>query len=190
MAMTRQQILTQAGLRFPHSISNEDLIVIANAIESELFRTIYKKKAFSAYDVLAGLPYYPLDFDISKVLAVVVDGQDYDWQDNTDKIVCPPYAYGYENAVVLVPTPSRDIPTGLKVWHYVEPRPWSLFNLSYTPDFDGDFHMILVWLIARDIAEIAGDDGRSALYQRKADELIKKLEETNPEPDMDDIGLA
>lgn len=190
MSMTRQQILDQAGLRVPHGVQTADLIVIANNIEGELFRTIYKKKTFTSYDVVANLAFYPLDFDIAKVLSVLVGNQEYDWEDNDDREAEAPYAYAYENAVVVVPTPDKNITSGLMVWHYLEPAKWSEENLTSSPDFDGDFHMILVWLIARDLAEIAGQDDKAFNFQRKADTLIKKFEETNPEPELDDIGLA
>lgn len=187
MAMTVSQIIAESKERHPHDLSNDSCIRKLTSIQAELFRTVYKKKTFTSYDILAGNPYYPIDFDIAKVLNVLVDGNEYDWEDNNDREAQEPYAYAYENSVVLVPTPVEDIEAGLMLWHYVEP---ASLSVSSVPDFDGDFHMILVYLLCRDIAEIAGKDDRVMFFQGRADSLIKKFEDTNPEPELAPIGVG
>lgn len=186
--MTVTQIITQADLRFPNSVDNSDKFTILTNIQSELFRTIYKKKTFTSYDIVAGLAYYPLDFDIAKVINVLVDDEEYDWEDNNDREASEPYAYAYENSVVIYPTPDEDIDDGLLIWHFEEPD--AIATLIQTPQFDGDFHMILVHLLCRDLAEITGKDDRAEYFQMKANEKIKEFEGTNPEPELAPIGVS
>lgn len=188
MAMTVKQIIDQARLRYPNNVPDSDQITMLGNIESELFRTIYKKKTFTSYDIIEGLAYYPLDFDIAKVLNVLVGGKEYDWEDNNDREAQDPYAYAYENSVVVVPTPSEDIESGLLIWHFEEPNP--IDNVGQVPQFDGDFHMILVHLLCRDLAEIGGKDDRAEYFQMKADKKIKEFEGTNPEPELSPIGVS
>lgn len=187
MAMTVREIVDESKERHPHNLSDSSCMRKLNAIQAELFRTIYKKKTFTSYDILADLAYYPLDFDIAKVLNVLVNGEEYDWEDNNDRDAEEPYAYAYENAVALAPTPVKDIDEGLKIWHFVEP---SVLSIASTPEFDGDFHMILVWLLCKDVAEIELKDERAAYFQIKANELIKKFEDSNPEPELAPIGVS
>lgn len=185
--LTVAQIISQADLRFPNQVEESDKIIILNSIQRELFRTIYKKKTFTSYDIIADNAFYPLDFDISKVISVLVNDVTYTWEENNDREAESPYAYAYENSVVLYPTPDEDIDEGLKIWHYEEP---TALTEESTPDFDGDFHMILVYLLAKELAEIAGKDDRASYFQVKANEKIKDFEKTNPEPVLSDIGLA
>ena len=187
MAMTVQQIIDEAKERHPNDLSPDSLVRKLNNIQAELFRTVYKKKTFTSDNIVAGLAFYPLDFDISKVINVLVDGEEYDWEDNNDREAEEPYAYAYENSVVLAPTPTESIEEGLKIWHYQEP---ATLSVGSVPDFDGDFHMILVWMLCKDIAEVDGRDDRATFFQRKADELIKKFEDTNPEPELAPIGVS
>lgn len=188
MAMTVQQLFDQAQLRYPNSVENSDKFTILSNIESELFRTIYKKKTFTSWDVVADLAYYPLDFDIAKVINVLVDEVEYDWEDNNDREAEEPYAYAYENSVVLMPTPTESIDDGLLVWHFQQPT--TITTVGQTPNFDGDFHMILVHLLCRDLAEIDGKDDRAEYFQMKANEKIKEFEKTNPEPTLSPIGVS
>lgn len=187
MAMTVQQIIDESKERHPHALLDPSCIRKLNSIQSELFRTVYKKKTFTSWDIVADLAYYPIDFDIAKVLNVLVNGEEYDWEDNNDREAEEPYAYAYENSVVLAPTPTADIDEGLKIWHYQEP---AALSINSVPDFDGDFHMILVYLLCRDAAEIEKNDQRVIFFQSKADELIKKFESTNPEPELAPIGVG
>lgn len=190
MAMTVQEIIDEVAERHPNSLTTASLVRKLNNIEAELFRTIYKKKTFTSYDIVGGLAYYPMDFDISKVINVLVDGEEYDWEENNDKEAEEPYAYAYENSVVLAPTPDVNSTAGLLIWHFQEPTELTTSALTAIPDFDGDFHMILVWLLSKDIAEIDGKDDRATYFQSKADELIKKFEESNPEPELAPIGVS
>lgn len=188
MAMTVQQIFDQVDLRYPNSVSDANKATMLNNIQKELFRTIYKKKTFTSYDIIEGLAYYPLDFDIAKVLNVLVDGKEYDWEDNNDREAQDPYAYAYENSVVVVPTPSEDIESGLLIWHFEEPSP--IASVGQVPQFDGDFHMILVYLLCKDLSEIGGKDDRAEYFQMKANSKIKEFEGTNPEPELSPIGVS
>lgn len=187
MAMTTQQIIDESKERHPHALSDASCIRKLTAIQAELFRTVYKKKTFTSWDILTGNPYYPIDFDIAKVLNVLVNGIEYDWEDNNDREAEEPYAYAYENSVVLAPTPVSDIEEGLKIWHFEEPETLSIGSV---PTFDGDFHMILVYLLCRDIAEIDGKDERVMFFQVKADKKIKEFEDTNLEPELAPIGVG
>lgn len=190
MAMTVQQIFDQVQLRYPNTVSDANLATMLNNIQKELFRTIYKKKTFTSYDIVANLAYYPLDFDIAKVINVLVDELEYDWEDNNDREAQEPYAYAYENSIVLAPTPDEAIDDGLLVWHYQEPTALSTTALTTVPEFDGDFHMILVHLLCRDLSEIGGKDDRAEYFQMKANQKIKEFEGTNPEPELSPIGVS
>lgn len=190
MAMTVQQIFDMAQLRQPNSVSNPDLATMLTNIQKKLFRTIYKKKTFTSYDIVANLAYYPLDFDIAKVINILVNEEEYDWEDNNDRESEEPYAYAYENSVVLAPTPDANIDNGLLIWHFQEPDAISSTALTAVPEFDGDFHTILVHLLCRDVAEINGKDDRAEYFQMKANEEIKEFEKTNPEPELSPIGVS
>lgn len=180
MGMTIGEIIAEADERYPNGFSQDSKLRKINARERELFRTKFRMKTMTMYDILADLAVYPLDFAIGKVLNVVVNGEEYDYEDNDDDTAVPPYYYTYESAIVLFPTPTTDNENGLIIHHWYEPDTYT--SESEIPSLDPDFHMLHVWGLLADMASINREFDVSNAYIRQYNDLIEQFDRAEPEP--------
>lgn len=147
------------SLKYPHALTNSQVISMINDVQRRLFRTIYKPVTADVYDILADNPFYPVDYSspTQTTLDVVVNGKEYPYQDISLSSQSYYYYIEDDNTIGLYPTPTEDSLAGLTVFHYKDPATLTESNLSASPDFDADWHMIIVHRVCRQIAEIAQD---------------------------------
>lgn len=155
--VTLQEILDMVTLKYPHPYTNSQLITIINDVQKRLFRTIYKVTTATTYDVLADNPFYPLDYSPENIIDVVVDGTEYPFQNIKYDAQTAYYYIEDDNSIGIYPTPEEDVTNGLTVFHYKEPVELTESSLTASPEFDSAFHMLLVYYVCRELAEIARD---------------------------------
>lgn len=184
---TYQDIISEADERYPNALTAVSKMRKIYNRERELFRTIYRKKTATAYDMVTDQFLYPLDFHQSKIISVIVDGTRYEYEDINNGSSEPPYIYTYEDSIGIYPTPDEDITGGLFIHHYYEPP-----EPSATTDlfkFDNDFPMVLVYSLCVELAEIAQDaamvNNFTAKYNGAIEEFVKSL----PEPELEPIRV-
>jgi hypothetical protein len=147
-----QQILDEVKEKYPHGLSDSSVMNKLNEIQKELFRTIYKPTAIDVLDIVAESEFYVLGYSNTRVIDVVVNGVEY--VEANLKGVSPNnnfYWFIGDTIIALCPTPTEDSTEGLMIFRYKEPR--VLTNVSDTPDFDPDFHMMLVYYACKIVAE-------------------------------------
>jgi hypothetical protein len=189
MALTVSEIISKADSRVPNSLTAADKVSILNELQGTLFRTIYRKKTATSYDIVTGQFLYPLDFHHSKVISAIVDGRKYDYEDINNQQSQPPYLYTYENSLGLFPTPEEDVDKGLFIYHWFEPTELTESNLSATPDFDPDFHMMLVYGLCIEIAESSNDADSVVNYTSKYNGYLQEFLDSQPEPELPPIRV-
>lgn len=180
--MTLQEILNRAD-QYANALSTAEKVTIVNEMQKKLFRTIYRIKTATSYDLIEGQFLYPLDFHHSKIISVIVDGDRYDYEDINKEESNPPYLYTYENSFGLYPTPEKTVEGGLIFFHYKEPAELSSGNLSSVPDFDPDFHMMLMYGLQVEMAEINEDVAMVNNFTAKYNGLLDEFKESLPEPE-------
>jgi hypothetical protein len=148
-----QEILNEIIEKYEHPLTPDNIIGKINTLQKELFRTIYKPIVTTQYDILATNPFYPITYSPSKVMDVVVDGEEYESLNIKGESVSKFYWFTDDDCIGLYPTPEKDIPGGLMVFRYKEPTILSSSNLGSIPDFDHDFHMLIVYRICKQLAE-------------------------------------
>lgn len=192
MAMTVQEIISEADELYPNGsgLTTASKVRKLNNLQRVLFRTIYKKEEATTYDIVTSQYLYPLDFDISKILNVLVNGVEYDKENIVDKEAESPYYYFYENSVALYPTPDKNITAGLLLWHHVEPAELSSTVLGAAPEFDGDFHKVLVYGLCLEMAKVDKNADMVDTFQKEYSRLVKEFKEANPEPELSSIGVG
>ncbi|WP_308636108.1 phage adaptor protein [Paenibacillus silvisoli] len=155
--MTLQEILDAIAERYPHSFSNDNIIKKINIVLQQMYRTMYRSQAADVYDLFAENPFYPIEYSPETIIDVVVNGEEYPFQnvryDSQER-----YYYIIEdNVLALYPTPTEDVVSGLVVLHYKEPETLTTDDLTVSPSFDSAWHMLIVYRICKDLAEIALD---------------------------------
>jgi hypothetical protein len=191
--VTLQEILDAIAERYPHSLTNDNIIKKLNIAQQQLFRTIYKPITSTSYDIIADNPFYPIDYTPESLVDVVVNGEEYPFQNieydsNTEKF----YYITDDNCMGLYPTPLEDAAGGLTVFHYKEPAELSESTLTTIPDFDKAWHMLLVYRVCNDIAQIALDGEMANMFATQyngLEEEYKRSKRAKPHKTKDVYGV-
>jgi hypothetical protein len=146
-----QQILDEVKEKYPHGLSDSSIMNKLNEIQKELFRTIYKPQAVDVMDIVNDSQFYVMGYSNTKVIDVTVDGVEYKEANLKGVATSNFYWFIGDTILALYPTPEKDITDGLMIFRYKEPR--ALTTLTDTPDFDPDFHMMLVYYACKIVAE-------------------------------------
>lgn len=151
--MNVQQILDEIQEKYPHGLSDASVMRKLDEIQKELFRTIYKPTVIDIMDIVNDSEFYILGYSNTKVIDVTVNGVEY--TEANVKGVSPSSSQFYyfvgDTVLGIYPTPKDDITDGLMITRYKVPQ--LLETTSSIPDFDYDFHMMLVYYACKIIAE-------------------------------------
>ncbi|KRE33293.1 hypothetical protein [Paenibacillus sp. Soil724D2] len=151
--MNVQQILDEIQEKYPHGLSDASVMRKLDEIQKELFRTIYKPVVIDVMDIVNDSEFYILGYSNTKVIDVTVNGVEY--TEANVKGVSPSsnqfYWFVGDSVLGLYPTPTTDITDGLMITRYKVPQ--ILTSVANIPDFDPDFHMMLVYYACKIIAE-------------------------------------
>lgn len=184
---TYQEIIDEVDERYPNVLSTTSKLRKIYNRERELFRTHYRKKTATVYDIVSGQYLYPLDFHVSKIIKVVWDGDTTDYEEINDDDAEPPFIYTYENSIGRYPTPDADVSGGLLVYHYIEPKQPT--DSSATINLDTDFAMMLVYGLCIDLAEIDREVDMVNNFTAKYNGLFDDFLRANPEPELPPIRV-
>lgn len=152
-----QDMLNIVAMKYPHAYDNEDIVSLINDAQARLFRTNYRVNTATTFDLYADNAFYPINFTPENIIDVVVDGKEYPYQNIKYDAQSYYYYVTNGNAIGLYPAPTKDVISGMTVLHYKEPAELSASDLSAIPEFDGAWHMIIVYYVCRHLAEIARD---------------------------------
>ena len=175
--MTLDEIIRMIAMKYPHSYDVERIIVMVNNAQQRIFRTMYKPKTAKVYDLLAGNPFYPIDFPPENIIDVVVNGKEYPHQ-NIQYAAQPYYYYiTDESSLGIYPTPTEDVIQGLMVFHYKEPNVMS--QVTDVPELDPVWHTMLVYEVCKELALIDRDE-RAGLFVSELNELKRQFYASRP----------
>ena len=158
--VTLQEILNMISMKFPHYYGANEIITMVNDVQRRIFRTMYKPVITSTFDLLTDNPAYPICFPPESIVSVVVNGEEYPYQnvkyDEFDRY----YYILDDNSIGIFPTPTADVTSGLTVFHYKDPA--TLLDLDDVPDLDPAWHMLIVYHVCKNLAVMAKDDRATA----------------------------
>ncbi|WP_127532738.1 phage adaptor protein [Paenibacillus kobensis] len=190
MALTIAQIINEANERYPNGLTVESQLVKINEREKYLMRTKFRTKTSTIIDITAGQFLYPLEFSKNKIIWAIVNGRKYDYEEIDDDTAPPPFLYTYQNALGLYPTPPETVEGGILLYHYAEPKTYTLADMSEYPSFDPDFHMIHVFGLCADMAEIDQAFDVANGYLARSEGLLDDYKKANAEPELPPIRVV
>lgn len=179
--MTLQEILNEIAEKYPHDLSNDSVILKINNIQQELFRTTFRINTMTQYDIFKDVFAYPLPATRSNIIDVLVNDQEYSYQDVKKGATVPFYYFTDGNELGIYPTPDEDSEGGLIVFHYREAKKLSSVDTSVEPELDRDFHMLLVYGALAQICEVFQDTAMINNYTAKYNGLIEEFNKVNDE---------
>lgn len=156
--MIVQEIITTIKVKYPPAAAYADsyFLMMLTDIQNRIFRTLYKPETTDTYDLLAGNPFYPVEYSPETITDIVVNGTEYPIQNTKYDAQSYFYYIEQDNTIGIYPTPTEDVSGGLTVFHYREPN--ELSSVSDTPELDRAWHMMLVYNACREFAVMARDD--------------------------------
>lgn len=191
--MTLQEVLDMIQMRYPHAYTNAQIVTMLNDIQRRIFRTLYKPETSTSYDLIADNPFYPIENPPESIIDVVVNGEEYPYQ-NIEYAAQNRYYYVTEdNSIGIYPTPTADVTSGLTVFHYKEPTTLSVSDLTDTPDLDAAWHMLLVYHVCRELAVIGERADLANVFVYEISELEKQYHRSNrarPHQTQDVYGVG
>ncbi len=183
--MKLSEIIEEIAEKYPHSLSNTSVIRKINQIQNELFRTTVDIPTTRIYDLQAGVFVYSLPFPMSSIKDVVVDGVELPYQDMKEKAVGGCFYYFMDNTGLgIYPTPKKDIAEGLAITFSKTPIQLTENDVTVVPDFDSDFHMLLVYGTLAQIAENYMDIAMVNNFTSKYNGMLTEYKKvSDPRPD-------
>lgn len=179
--MNLQEILDEIAEKYPHGLSNDSVIRKINNVQNELFRTTFRQGTMSIYNLQEGVFAYTLPFPKSNLTDVVVNGQEYLYQDSKKSSNIPFYYFIGKTGLGIYPTPDKDVEEGLALFYYVYPDQLTETNLTAVPDLDNDFHQLLVYGALVQIAENFADVAMVNNFASRYNGLIKEFQRVDDE---------
>jgi hypothetical protein len=159
-------------LKCPHSYDEADIITMVDDKQKRIFRTLYKPETATTYDLLADNPFYPTSFSPENIIDVVVDGEEYPYQNIKYESQSYYYYITEDNSIGLYPTPENDVTSGLTVFHYKEPN--TLSSIGDTPELDQAWHMMLVYHVCKELAMMGIREEMLAAFIAEINELERQ----------------
>lgn len=189
--MTLQEIIDAIYERYPHGLATDNIIKKINIVLKELYRTLYRTPTGEVYDLIADNPFYPIEYSPETIIDVVVDGEEYPKQDIRYDSLGQYYYITEDYVLGIYPTPKEDVLSGLFVTHYEEPDPLTTDDLLFEPRFDRSFHMLIVYRVCKDVAEIALDGSIANIFATNYNALeneYKRSKRADPHKTQDVYG--
>lgn len=174
--MNLGQILERVDLLIDNNISTEQKVNTINEISKRLFRKFPVPDKFYKFETTS-IPYYDLPKDAAeeRINSVIIDGVEYVAVQPDNKNPNPPERFCMVTAGKLFIHPNVE---GKTAFLYYKPRHVELYpnDLSAIPTFPEDYHELLVYGLAKWIAEIQRDVDMINNFQRQMDEIYNDME--------------
>ncbi|KAF6564530.1 hypothetical protein G9G63_10335 [Paenibacillus sp. EKM202P] len=179
--MKLQEILDEIAEKYPHDLSDESVIRKINTVQNELFRTTFRINTVWQDDILSDVFIYPLPCSPTNVIDVLVNDQEYMYQDVKKGSNEPFYYFTDGDDLGIYPTPEDDCQGGLMIFYYREPAQLTVSDMNTAPDLDRDFHMLLVYGTLVQIAENFNDVAMVNNFTVRYNGLIEEFQKSNDE---------
>lgn len=179
--MELQEIIAEISEKYPHSLSNASVIRKLNQVQNELFRTTFRVKTMSIFNLQKDVFAYKLPFPQTNIIEVVVNGEELHYQDYRQKSNSPFFYFVDSRTLAIYPTPDKDVENGLALFYFRYPAQLSETDLNAIPELDQDFHMLLVYGALVQIAEAYADVDMVNNFTSKYNGLIEEFQTANNE---------
>lgn len=183
--MNLGEMIAEIDENYPNSLSNDSKVRKISNLQKKLFRTVVKRTVTQTINMIADLAQYTLDFSPAKIREVLVEGKKYDYRQMEGDALSY-FFYIEDNNLGIYPTPTETIADGIIIFRYQEPENLSSGNLNVIPDFDEDYHSVLIYGVCREMALTRINDSSNVaeyfymLYTRELEQYEIANQDTEP----------
>lgn len=172
--MTVQDLLDELQLKYPHSYTNTQVVNRMDRLQKRIFRSLNTIN-YTTTTTTANIATYATTLKSRQIRKITVDSVDYGyWTPEEDKPAR--YWYWKDANIVLFPTPLTSGLT-IEIWSYDVPTTLSSGTLGASPDLDNDFHMLLVYGVAKEIAEDLRDGSMATAFAVTYNDLYNDMQQ-------------
>lgn len=180
--MTVQEMLDELQLKYPHSYTNAQVVNRMDRLQKRIFRQLntYDKTQMN----LQGAGNDTLNASGIKPRTIrkfTIDNIEYPfWRPEEEKPVR--YYYYSSTSTIKYFPPTSTAGMILDLWYYVTPTTLSANTLGATPDLDSDYHMLLVYGVAKEIAEDLRDGSMATAFAVAYNDLYNEMQQGYQDP--------
>lgn len=183
MSLTLRQIVDMADKRVPNTETDDTKVTYLNQLQLQLFRKFKFPEEMEKIQTVKNQALYTLPSYIepSRIVSIVVtdfDGSNptlYTYKSNMDELTGNKYYFvrtESSNMIRIYETP--DITGDLIMINYQQSaNTLSSSDMTISPKFSKDYHMLFVYGLCRELAEINNDVTLANNYDTKYRELYK-----------------
>lgn len=150
--MTLYEILAEIDEKYPNALANDSKVRKINNLQNKLFRTAVNETEAIYMNIIGDISEYEIDFPPSRIRKVLVNGFQYPYK-QIESAGDAAFCYVVGNILGVYPVPTEDSTNGLLIYKYRDATQLSSSNLTVVPDFDPDYHNILVYGVCKELAE-------------------------------------
>ncbi len=175
--MLLKEILLDANLLVPNTLSDEYKVRWLNEIQGQLYRDFTFPDISLAFTTEAGKNFYVLPTDCSRerITSVIVDETHYEYRTIDQNITEYCWTIMDDRDLFLYPAPTQNVTAFLN--YRPRPQNMSIDMQEEKPDFAEDFHEVLVYGIAVRIARALQNTNRAIELKATFDELHEKAQQ-------------
>lgn len=173
--MLLKEILLDANLLVPNSISDTIKVSWLNEIQKQLYRDFGYPNTTHRFLAEIGKNIYPLPGNCSRerITSVIIGEFEYDYR-TVDQDITEHCWTLINGDLFIFPTPSREQDAFLN--YRPAPRKMRVDMQEVEPEYPSDFHEVLVYGIAARIARSLQDTNKGIELKMIADELHEKAQ--------------
>lgn len=183
--MTIQEMLDELLLKYPHSYTNTQVVNRMDRLQKRIFRNLntiaYDNYSTTPSTALGEYSWLTSSYKQNQIRKLLIDGLEYGyWTPEEDK---PARFYFYMNdSIYLFPSEVGNT-IDVEIWYYKIPATLSTGNLSASPELQSDFHMMLVYGVAKEIAEDMRDGSMATAFAVAYNDMYTEMQQgyKNPE---------
>lgn len=180
--MTVQELLDELQLKYPHSYTTTQVVNRMDRLQKRIYRQLNTISSTSLTIPLAGVSQVAWStYNVRKIRSFLVDNIAYPfWTPEEPK---PARYYYYENGFINFYPPTERSNLVVTTWENDTPATLSSGSLSASPDLDTDYHMLLVYGVAKEIAEDLRDGSMATAFAYAYNDLYNELHQQTQNPE-------
>lgn len=183
--MTVQEMLDELLLKYPHSYTNAQVVSRMDRLQKRIFRNL-NTLAYDFYSPtlstsMGDYTYLSSSYENYQIRRLLIDGIEYPyWTPEEDK---PARFWFYMNSNIYIYPKSIGKSIDVEIWYYVKPTALSAASLNATPELLSDYHMMLVYGVAKEIAEDMRDGSMATSFAVSYNDLENEMMQSYQNPE-------
>jgi hypothetical protein len=185
IALTVQEMLDELVLKYPHSYTNTQVVNRFDRLQKRIFRNLntlgYDNYSTTPSTALGDYTFLTSSYQNYQIRRLLIDDIEYPyWTPEEDK---PARFWFYMNNNIYIFPDMTGKSIDVEIWYYKKPTDLSAGSLAASPDLLTDYHMLLVYGVAKEIAEDMRDGSMATAFAVAYNDLFTEMMQSYQNPE-------